>query len=182
MAHLFEAVAVRLVHCVAILGVVDDDGRDEDEQFGVDLGFIFRLEEISQERDIAQERNFADGFGIFGAHDAGDDNGLAVADDELGGGFATINDEAAEEGLAWGDGRKFDVDAKVNIRANSDARAYAKLDADGAVIEGLVLGAGVGGLRIGDEGDVLAIEEFGFLIVGGEDLWLGEDGDVGLLG
>src|SRR6266404_33745 len=81
-------------------GSADDIRSQKDEQLGVGLVLDGVPEQQPEERDVSQERDFGDGFGFGGFHQATDDDGLAGRGGDDGVGGTGIDEGSADGGGA----------------------------------------------------------------------------------
>ena len=119
-----------------------------------------------------------EGFAVF--HEAADDDGAAVVDGDAGLGGAAVEDLGVDA-LGDGDrgvgegGENFGGDVHDHLAVGVDVGGDVENDADVLVLDGVDGLAGVGDAGVGDEGDLLADDDGGELVVGGENVGAGED-------
>ena len=145
----------------------------------LDLDCVVWLKIAPTSGNVAQERDFVDGFGFLILHEAADDDGLSVADGDAGLGLALVDDQHIHVGLN-GDGGGGELgdgggDIEDDQAVGVNVRRDVEDDADLLVSDGVHDGAFGGNVRGGDDGDELADHDGGELIVGGEDGGAGED-------
>src|SRR6478672_7187508 len=79
--------------------IVDDSGSDQDDQVTPLLLLIAEAEQLSNDRQPAQERNTGSGVAHLGHGESTDDGGFTVVDQKLVVGLLGLEDEA-EVGLS----------------------------------------------------------------------------------
>ena len=82
------------------VALLDDGGRDEDQQVALGPGIEVLLEGVADDRDIAEDRDLVVGLGHFVLEQAADGERIAALDEHGGLDVAGIDDRAAHGGAA----------------------------------------------------------------------------------
>src|SRR5580700_9652979 len=149
----------------------------EHHEFGIALLDALTLEKITQDRNVAQARNFVPNVGDTIIDQTGDHEALSVAQLELGLSLARAQSRDSEARNSQSVGKiesaDFGGDDEVNIAVGHDHRG--ELEPDAKLLEG----DGNGGESLSrlhnGEGKLAAGEEAGFLAVDGDEVGLGQD-------
>ncbi|MFM1944976.1 MAG: hypothetical protein RI897_3958 [Verrucomicrobiota bacterium] len=135
-------------------GRAGDGGLEEDEEFLFTGDRVLFLEEVTEQGDIAEEGDLADGFGLFRLEDTAEDQGLAVMDCDFRAELAGIDEGGAVERFAFADIGGFDADTESDIFVVINVGGDFEDDPDVLVGIGIVAAADVGVEAAGEERDL----------------------------
>src|SRR5882672_4688995 len=172
-------------HPVAVLGRADDHRPQEDHQVGALALLALEAEQRSEEGNLAQPRNALHSF-VQGVLDQpAEHDGAAVVHDDLGLDRALVGDEVGRTTrYSRSDVRDLLEDLQAHRRAFGNLRLDAQGDAHVLALDrlkgihrsGRRRGDGCrGGETAGDEGHVLADDDFRLVVVEGEQGGRGEN-------
>ncbi len=153
-------------HLLGLRGITQHAGADEDHQVALVLGIAVVTEEAADAGNVAQQRHFLFGIGILVADQATQDDDAAVLGQHGGLDLTLVGDHVAGFD-PFVDGGDFLDDFQPNAAVGTDGGADVQLDADILALNGLEGIGVIDGGGAGDEGDFLADQDRGFLVVQG---------------
>src|SRR6185503_11520305 len=159
------------VHGVAHIANVHEHLRsEEDQEFFSVHDFMAAAEEVSEEWQITQYRDFFDAFVICGADEAAKENGLAALHADRGGSAALVNDRRVhtrrDQDAGAGQRAIGRADIHLDRTVRTDARRDAEVDPYALVFDGADLSILLGNARIGNKRHALTHIDRRRLIVG----------------